>query len=528
MSDYAQRRHALDPIKFGKWLWPQYTFYQEQKDLIYSVVDNDETFAPAGNMLGKDFTAAFVTLWFFLTRHPCRVVTTSADYSQLHSVLWGEIRRLVQESRYPLSREDGGPLVVNDLHLRKVVKGQVCGLSYVLGRVASKGEGMLGHHVSDVGDGIPRSMFLADEASGVEDQSYNSADTWAKRKLIIGNPYPCNNFFKRGVKAGDLLAPPASQREGEPAPRPRYYRKVIRIKAERSPNVRLAMAQRAAGQEPTGEIIVPGVLPWADYLKRRLTWDPVKQCIGLDADFYEGAEELLFAPQWLNRAEALHEGLRGRVRKAKALGVDPAEGGDNTTLAAVDELGLIELVSVATPDTNVIPGLVIEMGERHGIPPEKWVLDRGGGGKQAADRLRAKGRKVETVAFGESVTPKPRRGMQPADEIVRQREERYTYVNRRAQLYGRLSERLDPGAEGSSGFALPSQYGELRRQLALIPKLYDEEGRLRLPPKNRRSPGGEKTLREILGCSPDEADALVLAVYGLESKRRRVVAGAMF
>jgi hypothetical protein len=150
--------------------------------------------------------AAFIVLWFFLTRTPCRVVTTSVDHAQLEGVLWGEMRRFIAEARCPLRAEAGGPLLVNHLHLRKLVRGGVCGISYVLGRVAAKGEGMLGHHVAEVGDGVPRTLFVADEASGVDDVSYERASTWARRMLVIGNPFPCTNFFYRGIKEGSILA----------------------------------------------------------------------------------------------------------------------------------------------------------------------------------------------------------------------------------------------------------------------------------------------------------------------------------
>lgn len=211
-----------DPIKFARLLWPHVVFYKQQQHIIYSVVENDETFVAAGNMLGKDFVAGFIALHFFLTRTPCRVVTTSADYAQLEAVLWGEIRRWVQTSKYPLDAEQGGPLVVNHLHIRKVIggvmenegkfdasKAVMCPLSYLLGRVAAKGEGMLGHHIAETGDGIPRTFWLCDEASGVEDKAYEAADTWAKRKLVIGNCYPPKpgcTFFKLGVKGGDVVA----------------------------------------------------------------------------------------------------------------------------------------------------------------------------------------------------------------------------------------------------------------------------------------------------------------------------------
>ncbi|HVC95504.1 MAG TPA: hypothetical protein VND64_17545 [Pirellulales bacterium] len=51
----------------------------------------------------------------------------------------------------------------------------------------------------------------------------------------------------------------------------------------------------------------------------------------------------------------------------------------------------------------------------------------------------------------------------------------------------------------------------------MLPKSYDGDGRLRLPPKSR-SPGGDRRepmVRELLGGrSPDRADALVLALHG--------------
>jgi hypothetical protein len=219
MAGIGLGKPVIDPLAFAGLLWPNVKFYPKQKEILYSVVENVETVVVAGHELGKDFISAFIVLWFFLSRWPCRVVTTSADHAQLEGVLWGEMRRFIQTSKYPLEDNKGGPLVVNHLHLRRILPGKegkprsesnICGVSYCRGRVAAKGEGMLGHHVTPdsagyVDDGIPRTLFVADEASGVDDISYNGAESWAKRKLIIGNPYPCTNFFIRAVEGGDIL-----------------------------------------------------------------------------------------------------------------------------------------------------------------------------------------------------------------------------------------------------------------------------------------------------------------------------------
>jgi phage terminase large subunit-like protein len=73
------------------------------------------------------------------------------------------------------------------------------------------------------------------------------------------------------------------------------------------------------------------------------------------------------------------------------------------------------------------------------------------------------------------------------------------------------------------GFAISKEYVELRRQLAPVPLWYDREGRIYLPPKNAQ-PGDDEdmvTMTKLIGCSPDQSDALVLAVHGMTSKVHR-------
>ena len=71
-------------------------------------------------------------------------------------------------------------------------------------------------------------------------------------------------------------------------------------------------------------------------------------------------------------------------------------------------------------------------------------------------------------------------------------------------------------------FALPRKYAELRRQLAPIPMWYTEEGQIYLPPKHLKSDAKDSqdktTIEKLIGCSPDQSDALILAVYGLTAQ----------
>lgn len=330
--------------------------------------------------------------------------------------------------------------------------------------------------------------------------------------------------------------------------RQRYYRKIIHICAEDSPNVRLALAQKACGLPVTNEMVVPGVLSYEEYVIRRATWDEVRQRIGLDGKFWEGSEVLMFPPPWLDRAERLHYYLRDRPRIARGAGCDPGEGSANTAIAIVDEFGLIELISKRTPDTNRIVDMLLEVMYKYNLDPSRVLVDRGGGGKQHVDRMRAKGFNIRSVAFNDTPSIEPQRHSALFRQKLEARERRYAYFNKRAEMYGELRNLLDPGynedqaseqacqelaqfkersVDALRGFALPV-HPRLRQQLAPIPLKFELE-RLKLPPKYKKSPDSKEVcLTDIIGHSPDEADALVLAIHAMQTAtQQRSVAGAI-
>jgi hypothetical protein len=495
-----------DPREFKNVFWPDVAFYSKQLEIIESVRANDCTVVHAAMGMGKDFVAGFIALWFFLAHHPVRIVTTSVKEDHLR-ILWGEILRFIDTAAVPLKVDKGGPLIVKEKELRKTVDGLVCKISYVRGMVSKKGEGMAGHHA-------PHTLFIGDEASGIDDATVDPVEGWAKKQLLFGNPNPCNNFFRRYCREGDLEEPDGS----------RYYRKVIHISAEHSPNVHRGQDQQARGYPPDNIEIVPGVVTYAQYQQRRRTWDKVKQHIRLFGYFWEGADNLLFPPTWLDAAERYAAQLQTAPveRKAKAIGIDPAEGGDETAMAAVDELGLIELVSKKTPDTSLIPIEALAFMRKHEVPPERVLFDRGGGGKQHADALRARGYQVQTVGFGDSLRLEPTDRAVTSSERKEASEDRYVYRNRRAQMYGELSTRLRPDEDGNSRFAIPAEYHELRSELAMMPRLLDNEGRTYMLPKHRKDANSnEKCLADLVGHSPDRSDALVLAVHALSMKAKQ-------
>lgn len=185
-------------------LWPEVIFYDKQIEMIESAIINPETYVVAGNQLGKDFVTGFITLSSFLACMykdiRCRIVTTSVAEHHL-GVLWGEIGRFVATARRPLSVEYGGPLRINYQKITRATEALEDGknpLNYLVGRVSAKGEGMAGHHAE-------WTMACFDEASGCDDEVYKMTQGWCKHMLAFGNPNDCANFFRRGVKGGDIL-----------------------------------------------------------------------------------------------------------------------------------------------------------------------------------------------------------------------------------------------------------------------------------------------------------------------------------
>lgn len=531
---------TIDPLKLIGKLWPKIKLYDKQVEGIYSAFNNNETYIPAGNMLGKDFLGGLTILVFFLTRQPCRIITTSAKDDHLR-VLWGEIHRFIQESEYPLDYKQGGPLIINQRELKKVYNGEECKISYVRGMVASSDSiaAMQGHHVAKTGDGIPRTMFFIDEASSVEDDYMKMGKTWANRIVVIGNTWPCSNFWFKAIEGDDATDDSGGDIPHDYDPN-LFHRKIIKITAEDSPNVRLAFKEIAKGKKPSFKMLVPGVKDYEEYLSNLKHWDEIQKTVSLYAEFYKGEEILLYPELWLQYAQEIADILEKRVvtRKAESMGIDGGEGRAKTVWTISDYQGVIAQHSAKTFDTSIIIPKTIAFGGMYNLPPEKWWFDRGGGGKQYVDLLRKKGYKCKTVFFGDPATDpeKYRKGLKTSNVKTQENEHKTSYKNRRAEMYGMLrfnclhpnnQVRNSKGKWISGGFAIPREYSELIKQLKPLPLLFDSEGQMYLPPKDKKDPNSkEKTIKELLGKSPDESDSLALSVFGLYAKSSKFKVGA--
>lgn len=174
-----------------------------------------------------------------------------------------------------------------------------------------------------------------------------------------------------------------------------------------------------------------------------------------------------------------------------ALSADIAQGGnDTTTLVARYDywIGLPEQTPGRdTPTGNEVAGLLISK-RRNGCV---LIIDMGGG-YGGATKMRLKDNEIDVVGFKGAETSSRRTNDQA-----------FTFYNNRAEVYWRLREALDPSQDGGAVLALPDDP-------ELVSELTTPE--FKITPRGIQITPKEKVV-EILGHSPDKADAVVMANF---------------
>lgn len=176
-----------------------------------------------------------------------------------------------------------------------------------------------------------------------------------------------------------------------------------------------------------------------------------------------------------------------------AIGVDPALGGeDYTVLAPRHDSWFAPLIAAPgreTPFGSDVAALVI----KHRHNDADIIIDMGGGyGNGAYEHLKKNGFPTYMHKGAE-------------ESVARTRDGKMRFFNKRAEVYYRFYEALDPSQLGGSQIALPPD-PKLVSDLCSIRLKKDDLIVIQLEPKEK--------LVERIGRSPDRADAVVLAYSG--------------
>lgn len=208
------------------------------------------------------------------------------------------------------------------------------------------------------------------------------------------------------------------------------------------------------------------------------------------------AEFQVFPTSWL---EAAMQRWRedGRQKPMDVIAADIAQGGeDRTTFARRHGTWFDQLLSWPgreTPTGSIVAGFLV-MHRRNGA---EIIIDMGGGyGGSTRDHLTA-----NDTETGLPVRPTLYSGASTA-EGIRDRTGRLAFYNLRAAACWSFREQLDP--ETGSNIALPPD-PELKAELAAF--------RWEMRPGSKVFVKSKAEIRELLGRSPDKADAVIMAAY---------------
>lgn len=502
MSDMFTK-YQKNPVGFGEDMFHE-TYTDDVKEVMMSVVHNQVTIAKSSNAVGKTHAAARIATWFYKCYPGAKIFTTSAPpYRNLAQLLWGEIYGLTTHH----SDIFKGDRITADLNITRASEEYITGVSIPMsGRASEREAKFSGKH-------SPYLLFIVDEADAVPQEVFRGIESCMSggmaRLLVMFNPRAEVGMVANMIRAGDG--------------------NVITLRAFDHPNV------------VTGDDIYPGAVTRDKTVRRMNQWSvPLVAGEKLDEECYEVPENLVGAVAVAPDGEeypALPAGYRRVTNPAfhyMVLGQYPPQSENQLISQAWLDQAVMRYRSYIaqygqTPPLNITPIAGFDVADRgndfnqlcvrygglvmplHGwkgmdvdtsalrageylsrLVPQKQkgslkiLVDATGVGSAVAPRLKRMGYgKAESVYVASSATEVP---------LDADGEPMGEFFQLRDQLWWTVREwlRTDPGA------MLPPD-DELLQELH-TPLYRIHNGKIRIDDKD--------TMKELLGRSPDKADAL--------------------
>ena len=219
-----------------------------------------------------------------------------------------------------------------------------------------------------------------------------------------------------------------------------------------------------------------GLMPEKELLQARIEMSDALYEQELECSFVAREERSLITSEMLEDLI----GLMLNEDTKRLIAVDPATGGDECVALVFEGTKVIDALILHEDSTMVITGELMALGVKYGT--HNFAVDSIGIGKGIVDRLSEQGQTVISINSAEKAHDNTR------------------FYNKRIEMWWEVSQAIRQ-------HQVQEIHDEETKRQLVAPKyeIVDSNGKMRLEPK--------KYTKEILGRSPDRADAYVYGIY---------------
>lgn len=564
----AELNAAIEQARIGnvrpyvKLQWPSAVLDDWQWDILESLFDPSirRVFVKGNTGCGKGASAGIACVMYYHIWNDAKVVITRDSADNARKLAFGEVEKWWQSMRY----KPPGVLLVEGAYESKQHIISIANPQYK--------EGFRGAH-------SPHVFFWFDEATSpnLEDK-FKLAMTQAKKLLATSNAsslggefragfasdnpdvtqtivdqfgnnrnvtvsgWDCTNVIKKclehpvapigGIQIGDrfyqhgeAIEPDDFEKCAPIVPGQTCYDEFMALLNDPDPFIRNVFALgKFPDEDPEKQLIMRS---WLVEPRARSTTEPPekitlgepKPVVRLSSECLDRWNNLSPTAFW-NKLHQLfdleHRDVYNELFPIEAGGLDVAASkhGDSSVLALGGTYGIRAIHECQFKDTVQTMEWVLEVFMSYGIDLPKsripLAIDWGGGyGNAVGDPLKKK--RVNVIEIHGNAT----------SDVDSKK-----YANKRAELYGEAGRRLDPAGDFRMMHMMMPDNPRLLEELTAPQKIYagHDGEKFYITPKDRKGASDTfkgKTLRELLGRSPDRADAVVYCMSALTSNKRR-------
>lgn len=336
-ADEVLRKKGADQ---GIFLW------SKQKEIAQSLVDNSYTAVKSCHGAGKSMSAAVFVCWFVTTRlaefgnpNDVFVITTAPTYSQVHLVLWEEIRKFHALGKLPGYITSQDEWKINH-------DGRIIDLAVGRKPADTDANGFQGKHAFNL-------MIVLDEANGIPETLFTGAmsmltgDMSRQKMLAIGNPDDPNSLFgQQDFKDRRAAADARVKANGEEGltdhERNELIRKAqtwnwVQIKAWDTPNF-------TDERFTTPDVVLKSVLAkeWVDRARAQWAEDDPRWISKIEAEFPSESSDSFFNRNLIEQAKANAPDPMWE-QEVNFLGVDLSRYGKDRSVMAHNLNGVVTI-----------------------------------------------------------------------------------------------------------------------------------------------------------------------------------------